>query len=556
MIFQVCHPLLENAVIERRYGSTIYSTIQTANMRLITFSATLALLSLYSYHAAAQPGIDWLSRYNGPYSKSDMGRAMKKDSVNNIYVVGVTESKSGNRDIVTLKYNSAGALKWSRTYNGTGNGEDWPYAIDVDANGNVYVVGRSIGNNTNYDYATVKYDSSGNQKWARRTSGAGYDVAKDVKADANGNVYVTGYLNGNGVTGGMIGTIKYNAAGDFQWSINYDGTPGTLTEDANSLALDGTGNIYVTGKDVGMITLKYTEVGGNPVQAWVRNDGGSNGQKVLLDPAGDIVVSGWGGTTIKYNAAGDLIWKTVYNGDASFWDMVLDGAGNIYVTGSGRENGPSSDYCTAKYDADGVQQWFVWYNGTKNGVDLARSVAVDGTNNVYVTGQTTIDDGSRNGAVGYGTIKYDQDGNQQWLAFYTGDGFGVETDSDGNVYVTGQSATKSTNFDIVTIKYDATPASRKPKAYPVVINSGLKLINYPNPFYTSTTVEYHVPQFSKVKLTVYDLMGNEVLTLVNENKDAGTYRTNFDARNFSPGMYLYRLQGGGSFITNKFVILK
>lgn len=66
--------------------------------------------------------------------------------------------------------------------------------------------------------------------------------------------------------------------------------------------------------------------------------------------------------------------------------------------------------------------------------------------------------------------------------------------------------------------------------------------NYPNPFNPSTTISYQIPEESNVILKVYDIIGRELKTLVNEVKDAGIYKTNFNASNLASGIYFYRLE--------------
>lgn len=65
--------------------------------------------------------------------------------------------------------------------------------------------------------------------------------------------------------------------------------------------------------------------------------------------------------------------------------------------------------------------------------------------------------------------------------------------------------------------------------------------NYPNPFNPSTIIEYQLPKVSNVNLKVYDILGNEIVTLVNENKAAGVYEIEFDASRLSSGIYFYQL---------------
>ena len=80
--------------------------------------------------------------------------------------------------------------------------------------------------------------------------------------------------------------------------------------------------------------------------------------------------------------------------------------------------------------------------------------------------------------------------------------------------------------------------------------------NYPNPFNPSTRIKYQVSSISQVSLKVYDLLGREVATLVNEYKPAGSYEANFDAKGLSSGIYFYKLQAGSFVQTRKMVLLK
>ncbi len=80
--------------------------------------------------------------------------------------------------------------------------------------------------------------------------------------------------------------------------------------------------------------------------------------------------------------------------------------------------------------------------------------------------------------------------------------------------------------------------------------------NYPNPFNPATSINYTVPEFSKVVIKIYDVLGNEVTTLVNSEKDAGTYSVNFDAAGLSSGIYFYKFQSGSFIATKKMVLMR
>lgn len=80
--------------------------------------------------------------------------------------------------------------------------------------------------------------------------------------------------------------------------------------------------------------------------------------------------------------------------------------------------------------------------------------------------------------------------------------------------------------------------------------------NYPNPFNPTTNIEYRISNIEFVSLKIYDVLGNEVATLVNEEKPAGTYTAEFNAARLSSGVYFYRLQAGNLLQIKKMVLMK
>lgn len=82
------------------------------------------------------------------------------------------------------------------------------------------------------------------------------------------------------------------------------------------------------------------------------------------------------------------------------------------------------------------------------------------------------------------------------------------------------------------------------------------LQNFPNPFNPSTTIKFNVPERSAVALKVYDVLGKEVATLLNEEKSEGSYEVEFDGSDLTSGIYFYRLQASGFVETKKMILLK
>jgi hypothetical protein len=147
--------------------------------------------------------------------------------------------------IVTIKYNSAGVQQWAAVYNGASSGSDQGKALALDNYRNVYVTGWSTGSSSNHDYMTIKYDSSGSQQWAMSYNGPGngIDEAELIAVNDSGNVFITGYSTGS-VTGNDWATIKYSGSGTQQWVQRYTGF-GNNGDRPNGLALDSWGSVYM-----------------------------------------------------------------------------------------------------------------------------------------------------------------------------------------------------------------------------------------------------------------------------------------------------------------------
>ena len=140
------------------------------------------------------------------------------------------------------------------------------YAVAVDGACNVCVTGKSTGSSTNYDYATIKYNSAGDSLWVKRYD-ASYtgDNAYAIAVDGLCNVYVTGKIRAG--TARDYATIKYDSAGMQQWVVTYNG-PGNSADEAYAVVVDSLGNVYVTGMSYGSgtefdyATIKYAQVPG------------------------------------------------------------------------------------------------------------------------------------------------------------------------------------------------------------------------------------------------------------------------------------------------------
>lgn len=196
------------------------------------------------------------------------GGAIAVDIGGNVYVTGcITTGVYPNTDYATIKYNNLGATMWLRRYHGSDStGQDEATALAIDNSGNIYVTGKSYNSGSNYDYLTIKYDSLGDTIWVRTYNGPGngFDVARGVAVDNDGNVYVTG-RSYDTTTGEDYAVVKYNNSGGEEWVQRYNG-PMNNEDDAYAIAVDNKGYVYVTGASSGLIsyecaTIKYSTVG-------------------------------------------------------------------------------------------------------------------------------------------------------------------------------------------------------------------------------------------------------------------------------------------------------
>jgi hypothetical protein len=299
---------------------------------------------------ATDSSLLWVARYNGPANFVDVALAILLDGQGSVYVAGDSYGGSGfDYDYAIVKYNSSGQLLWVRRYNGTGSREDRFSALAVDRQGNAYLTGSSFDSGVDWDFVTVKYDANGNQVWIRRYNrlGNSNDYARAIAVDGYGNVYVTGASTGSG-TGYDYATVKYDANGNQVWIRRYNGL-NNRDDNAHAIAVDSHGNVYVVGAADGGCTMVKYDSHGN--ELWiVRHQSLSPHQMMVDDDQGSVYVMGssvGGSTVVRYDSNGSELW-TVYRPQVEARALAIDAQGNVYVTGWARQY--NSDYVTIKYE--------------------------------------------------------------------------------------------------------------------------------------------------------------------------------------------------------------
>ncbi|MCP4290374.1 MAG: T9SS type A sorting domain-containing protein [bacterium] len=316
----------------------------------------------------------WVAVYNGSGNDNDCAYDIAVDGSGNVFVTGYSISTSGYDDCVTIMYDASGTEQWVNIYNGTGNERDWGSALVVDGSSNVFVTGMSENAAGNRDGLTIMYDSTGAQQWLNLYDGDfhGSDNTRDITLDGLGNVVVVGVTEITQNNYRCL-TIKYNSSGVEQWTTIYNGVE---DEGASGTCIvsDGLGNTYVggdsrslvTGKD--FCTIKYDSSG---VSQWVAtyngpDDGHENVIAITLDGYGNVYVTGdvetpstdYDWATVMYDSQGIEQWTGAYNGDADDFDrpyaLAADGSGNLFVTGYSYDASGYVNCVTIKYALDTV----------------------------------------------------------------------------------------------------------------------------------------------------------------------------------------------------------
>ena len=377
------------------------------------------------------PGLSYSSYLGG--SGADEGKAIAVDGAGNFYVTGSSDSanfpvKNGlcppvggtGGDAFVTKFNSDGSLAFSTYFGSSGSFGDSGTGIAVDAGGKVYVTGYAHQgfsscpttfpetpgaysfNTGNFDvFISILSNDGATLEYSSLFGGNFGDKAQGIAVDVAGDVYVAGITfsdssdpepfpikNAAQPTSAALSSsasdafvLKLSPQGNGSADLIYSTyLSGSLTDEAHGIAVDGSGNAYVTG---------YTSSTDLPVTAGV---GGG------LDGPTDAFVA-------KINSAGDGFLYFRYlggAGDETGWGIAADGSGNAYVTGqSTSADFPAinsyddsldgaSDAFVAKLDTSGTTVYASYLGGS--GVEEGKGIAVDSSNNVYVTGYTGSSD--------------------------------------------------------------------------------------------------------------------------------------------------------------------
>ena len=186
-------------------------------------------------------------------------------------------------------------------------------------------------------------------------------------------------------------------------------------------------------------------------------------------------------------------------------------------------------------------------------VELISFTAFQKENKVNLSWATSTETNNR----GFEILRFAQDNNNGWQKIEFVQGYGTTTESKHYTFADDNLTIGIYSYRLKQVDYDGT------FSYSDIIDVDFKGVigftleqNYPNPFNPLTTIRYSLPSEGSVELTVFDVFGSKIETLINQRQPAGNYSIDFNASHLSSGIYFYRLSAGNLSQTKKLILLK
>jgi len=332
-----------------------------------------------------QPQLSCMKTFGNGEPLDTFGYSVITDSSNNIYITGSTQTFGGeDYDVFLQKYSSSCNLLYTKQWGGPGN--DVPRGIAVDAADNVYITGSTDSfSNGQSQIFLLKYSPWDGLQWAQTWGGKQNDYGNAVAADLFGNVYVVGTTTSYGAGGSDLVLLKYDSSGNLLYQQTWGGNQNDF---GTGVALDSGGYVYAVGYTYSLGPVPGTSA-------------------IML---------------LKYDQSGNLLFKQIWGGTLPDFatGVAADLDGHVYVVGYTKSASIKVGVPSAlllKYDSAGTLLFAKAWGGNRG--DLAYGVAVDTSENVYVTGYTYSFGPNTQGA-NFFLLKYDYYGNLQFQNLYGG----------------------------------------------------------------------------------------------------------------------------------------
>ncbi len=514
---------------------------------------------------------DWLwARVAGDNSYNE-ATSIATDDIGNSYVAGYYNifaydlPHASGPDIFFVKYSPSGNIIWTRALSSTGT--DRVFSIATDKLGHFYIfgcfsgpqitVGTEVLTNltvNKFDIFVAKYDTNGNYLWSRQAGGTGEDTPTGMAVDSLGNCFVTGYFDSPTISFGThtltnSGVIdlfiaKYAPDGTELWAKSASGTSNELSK---SVAVDKSGNSYITGD-------------------FISDSISFDGLLLIRTGNQDMFVT-------KYAPNGTVLWAKHSDGtlDTHGNSIAVDALANCYVAGSFNSNvtfdtttlttNGNLDILLVKYATDGTIQWAKSAGGS--GEDAATAVATDMLGYCYLAGyfkSSSVSIGTnpltKNGP-GFQDIfvtEYNSGGSVVWAKSiggltndYPND---IQPDLSRDFYIAGSLGSTSitigdTTFlnagttNILVAKSGNTPATGT-----IEFSDPAGVSIYPNPAINKLTIE----SLHKSTIEILNMQGQIILQ--NQLQQG---KSDIDISGLARGVYILRMNSNGKSDVKKLV---
>ncbi len=472
--------------------------------------------------AQTPPDTLWTKTYGGDHHES--AHSIQQTIDGGYIIAGGTDSfGAGYYDMWLIKTDENGNIEWRQTYGGYFL--DYAKSVQQTEDGGYIIAGYtdSFGAGDD-DFWLVRIDENGNEEWNQTYGGIHRDRAESVKQTTDGGYIVVGWFETLGISYLNSLIIKTDENGNEEWTVTYGGENFST---ANSVIQAADGNYIIAGV--------------------IKPYGDENCDFMLL----------------KIDENGNIEWNQAYDYDfhdiANCVQQATDG-GYIIVGYTGPFDSYDRDYLLLKTDENGNEEWNQTYSFSNN--NFAESVQqttdggyiIAGRNNPY--GSSYAD---------YWIVKTDEFGNEEWNQTYNYCGAtadyaeSIQQTNDGGYIIGGRTHNFATYDSDVWLIRLGSEVIAEDNTISKFSNSNLS--NYPNPFNPSTTIYFTTECTGNTEIIIYNIKGQKIKTLFNENLDAGIHQVVWNGkddkkRTVPSGIYLYKLETDKYSEVKKAILLK
>jgi hypothetical protein len=473
---------------------------------------------------AQNPNIIWMQifgegEFNCLYWVEQVGQVNYPDSTNFI-LAGCTKLHGQvHNDVLLIKTDCDGNAEWARTYGGSDN--DAGFCVKPTSDSGFVVCGFFTGGGrSTSDGYIIKTDAVGDTVWTGRYGGSGSESFAEITQTSDGGYIAAGYITEPDENNTDVYVVKTDSVGEVMWSREY-GRP-LFADHAKSVLQTSDGGYIICGVRGGI---------GTAFDVWL----------------------------IKTDSGGSVEWSRTYGGDGydAGYSVNQTSDGGYIVAGYKTILAAPyhHDLYLVKTSSDGTVQWERTYG--EIGSDRANSVRETPDGGLIAAG--LVETPVQGGCDVY-VVKTDGNGDLQWFGTMSINGVDVgycvrQTD-DGNFVIAGSAFTFDYIFDAFLMKISPGYVGIENDMSEFAPREFIMSRNYPNPFNTTTTIQYYLAEPSEVTIIIYDLLGRRVEILSRGYRLAGSHKVVWDADGNRSGIYFYRIEAGTYSETREILYLK